>query len=110
MKTYTHQWFDHKSVYACSEKGMWKLNIYDGESVAELYDFIVFPEFRGQGLGNEFLDEAIRTAREEGCKVIVLWPDCAPWVERWYRRKGFAPDARYCNYDGNPGYSLEIKC
>lgn len=46
-----------------------------GTRVALLEDMVVSPEVRGQGIGSQILDYAIRSAKQSGCKRITLLTD-----------------------------------
>lgn len=108
---YRHKWRDHDALYFNNPFGFCKLTIFqrDGLTVGCIYDLIVYPQYRKQGQGRILLNFAIDTARLSGCDVVVLWPDCEPWVEEWYRRKGFREDNSFRDYSGNIGWSLKLK-
>lgn len=110
MRIYKHQWEGHETVYFNSEFGFCKLNLYQepNRKVAELYDLVVYPEFRGQGKGKELLDTAIKTAEQEHCTLIVLWPDAEKWVEEWYGRNGFVPNPNFININFETGWVKKI--
>ena len=110
MRTYIHDWGDHRTVYINDLAGFCKVNVYGEEYrvVGELYDLVVYPDARGIGVGRILLAEAEKAAREAGCDFLVLWPDCELWVEDWYRRNGFEPDERFHNYDGEPGWAKSL--
>lgn len=65
-----------------------------GERVALLEDMVVSPATRGTGIGSRLLDEAIQTARLNGCKRITLLTDRAnESAQRFYQRHGFGSSA-----------------
>lgn len=110
MRTYVHDWNDHKTAYVNDDKGFCKVNIYDEKTriVGELYDLVVYPEWRGKGFGGELLSVAIAAARQEHCDVLVLWPDAEEWVRNWYMENGFVPDGEFRNYDNEIGWCKEL--
>ncbi len=62
-----------------------------GARVALLEDMVVFPDARGAGVGSRLLDQAIRSARLNGCKRITLLTDRAnESAQQFYQRHGFA--------------------
>jgi len=62
----------------------------DGGRAALLEDMVVHPERRGTGIGERLLEEAIRRAREAGCKRITLLTDeTNQSAMRFYARAGF---------------------
>ena len=111
MKIYTHDWGDHYSVYINIPEGFCKLNIFREEDrkVADLFDVIVYPEYRGQGKGELILTTAIEVATSELCDFLLLWPVDVKWIKEWYARHGFALDARFRNYEGCPGWCKILK-
>jgi len=110
MRIYTHNWGDHLTIYINGTEGFCKLNVYleDGRNVAELYDMVVYPEFRGQGHGNAILTTAIQEAEKVFCDTLILWPVAEPWIRAWYHRNGFNPDYRFHNYERTPGWSKSL--
>ncbi len=65
-----------------------------GERVAILEDMVVSARTRGVGLGGRLLEQAIKTARESGCKRITLLTDRTnESAQRFYRRHGFVSSA-----------------
>jgi GNAT superfamily N-acetyltransferase len=58
------------------------------------------PEFRGQGIGSQVLQEIVTWARREELDFLVLWP--AEESVRFYERAGFihSPDALECHFQG----------
>ncbi len=114
VMVYTHKWRDHKTVYltTLSNSGHCKVSIWDeptmNRKVATLYDLIVYPNDRGKGIGNELLSSAIRVAAENGCCLMLLWPDCEPWVEEWYKRKGFRLEPSLFNDQSEPAYVKKL--
>jgi GNAT superfamily N-acetyltransferase len=66
----------------------------EGARVALLEDMVVHPSRRGEGIGDRLLEEAIRRAREAGCKRITLLTDSINQsAMRFYGRAGFARSA-----------------
>ena len=110
MRTYIHDWGDHRTIYINDPGGFCKVNVYyeDDRVVGELYDLIVYPEVRGIGIGNLLLDNAIQAAKQSGCNWLVLWPDTEVWVTEWYARKGFEPNEPFRNYDDVPGWAKKL--
>jgi len=111
MKIYTHEWYDHKTIYINDDCGFCKINIYDEpeQKIAELYDLIIYPEHRGNGDGDWLLTQATLAAKEENCDVLVLWPDCELWVEDWYKRHGFKENPKYQSSNNVPGWAKILK-
>lgn len=111
MKIYEHQWRKNSTIYIDVGVGFCKVNIYReiDRTVAELYDFIIYPEFRGAGAGRKLMDVALQNAAERGADILVLWPDCEPWVEEWYHRKGFEYDDNVRNNAGEPALVKKLK-
>jgi GNAT superfamily N-acetyltransferase len=63
----------------------------EGARAALLEDMVVHPDRRGEGIGEQLLDEAIRRARETGCKrITLLTDDTNEPAMRFYARAGFA--------------------
>lgn len=61
-----------------------------GARVALLEDMVVSPEARGSGVGSRLLEQAIQSARRNGCKRITLLTDRAnESAQRFYQRHGF---------------------
>ena len=110
MRIYKHKWKNNETVYIHSTMGFCKVNIYHEthQTVAELYDLIVFPDFRGHGIGENLMEMAVEQARLEGADVLVLWPDCEKWTENWYHRLGFERNDNYRNHDGEPGLAKKL--
>ncbi|HZU87424.1 MAG TPA: GNAT family N-acetyltransferase, partial [Anaerolineaceae bacterium] len=48
------------------------------------------PEWRGQGIGAQVMEEAKAWAKAAGLEMFVLWP--AEGREAFYQRAGFHPD------------------
>jgi GNAT superfamily N-acetyltransferase len=62
----------------------------EGGRAAWLEDMIVHPNWRGQGIGERLLHEAIRQARAAGCSRITLLTDATNHsAMRFYGRAGF---------------------
>lgn len=112
MNIYEHLWHDgaviYRSVYINADFGFCKVNIYE-DGVAELYDLIVYPAYRGKGFGKKLLDEAKRKAQEYNCSYLAIWPDCEPWVEEWYKRLGFYPHPNFRNKVGELGWAKKLQ-
>ena len=100
---YKHDWGDHKSLYFADAYGLYKLTFFmqNGLRVACLQDLIVFPEYRGEGVGNRLLSEATAHAVTESCDALFLWPSSEPWVAEWYKRRGFVPSDLCVNENGD---------
>jgi GNAT superfamily N-acetyltransferase len=63
----------------------------EGGRAAWLEDMIVHPGWRGRGIGERLLQEAISGARSSGCVRITLLTDSAnESATRFYGRSGFA--------------------
>jgi len=63
----------------------------EGGRAAVLEDMIVHPGRRGEGIGGQLLREAIRRAREAGCKRLTLLTDATNQsAMRFYARSDFA--------------------
>jgi GNAT superfamily N-acetyltransferase len=61
-----------------------------GAKVAILEDMVVLPTERGFGMGSQLLNEAISTAREQGCKRLTLLTDSDNDIaQRFYEKQGF---------------------
>lgn len=61
-----------------------------GERVALLEDMVISPAGRGVGVGTKLLAEAIRYARQQGCKRITLLTDQSnQQAQRFYAKQGF---------------------
>jgi GNAT superfamily N-acetyltransferase len=62
----------------------------EGGRVAWLEDMIVHPDWRGSGIGEMLLRQAITAARDVGCKRITLLTDEGNHAAmRYYSRGGF---------------------
>lgn len=58
----------------------------------EIQLLAVLPEYRGQGLGYQLLEQAMDFARQSGCKKLLLWTqDSMESAKRLYRKVGFCP-------------------
>ncbi len=65
-----------------------------GERVALLEDMVVSPSRRGQGIGSNLLNHAIRFATERNCKRITLLTDGDnEGAQKFYTRHGFSKSA-----------------
>ena len=63
----------------------------EGGRAAWLEDMIVHPDWRGKGIGEQLLNEAVNGARAAGCTRITLLTDATnSSAMRFYRRAGFA--------------------
>jgi ribosomal protein S18 acetylase RimI-like enzyme len=61
-----------------------------GGRVALLEDMVVSPNARGSGVGSMLLEQAIQSAKSEGCKRITLLTDKANEpAQRFYQKQGF---------------------
>lgn len=61
-----------------------------GDRVALLEDMVVSPDARGSGIGSRLLEQAIQSARSEGCKRITLLTDRTnESAQRFYQKHGF---------------------
>jgi ribosomal protein S18 acetylase RimI-like enzyme len=64
----------------------------DGKTVAHFDDFVVDPDFRGQGIGKELLVTAERVLREQGFVKVTLSVRCDEKHEvlcQFYGRRGY---------------------
>ncbi len=63
-----------------------------GVRVAILVELVVSSRTRGVGIGGRLLEQAIKVARENGCKRITLLTDRTnDSAQRFYGRYGFVP-------------------
>lgn len=108
MRIYKHQWHDHDSVYFRNADGGVTVNIYP-DGTAEIYDLIIWPESRGRGLGRLMLELAIQAAQIEHSQVMLVRPDCEPWVLAWLQRKGFHEDLNYEPQDGKLPWTMILR-
>jgi ribosomal protein S18 acetylase RimI-like enzyme len=61
-----------------------------GGRVALLEDMVVSPDARGSGVGSMLLEQAIQSAKSEGCKRITLLTDKTnESAQRFYQKQGF---------------------
>lgn len=61
-----------------------------GGRVALLEDMVVSPDARGSGVGSRLLEQAIQSAKSEGCKRITLLTDKTnESAQRFYQKHGF---------------------
>ncbi len=67
-----------------------------------VWDLHVSPAYRGRGIGRRLLDETIRTARREGCRVVALETQTTnvPAIT-FYRKAGFEIDGIDLSYYRN---------
>jgi GNAT superfamily N-acetyltransferase len=68
--------------------GIAGLLLYEG--VSWIHSVIVFPEFRGKGIGRFMMETCIAQARETGCPCIKL--DSVHGFEGFYRSLGFVEE------------------
>ncbi len=62
-----------------------------GERVGNLEDFVVLPEYRGNGIGSDLISYAVNFAKQRGCKRITLLTDYDNHdAHRFYLRHGFS--------------------
>lgn len=65
-----------------------------GDRVALLEDMVVSPSVRGAGIGSQLLEQAIQSARLNGCKRITLLTDASnESAHRFYQKHGFTGSA-----------------
>ena len=65
-----------------------------GERVALLEDLVVAPPQRGGGIGSALLQQAITTARQQGCRRITLLTDHSNLAAQgFYAKHGFTLSA-----------------
>lgn len=61
-----------------------------GDRVALLEDMVVSPDARGSGVGSRLLEQAIQSAKSEGCKRITLLTDKTnESAQHFYQKHGF---------------------
>lgn len=79
-----------KGAFAvASTKGLVRVNPLPRGRAAELCDFWVVPECRGQGIGMTLLREAMRVARVFGMRRLWLWTLAESGPVALYERAGF---------------------
>ncbi|WP_143461779.1 GNAT family N-acetyltransferase [Levilactobacillus enshiensis] len=63
-----------------------------GEATLEIERIYILPEFKRQGLGRQFYDYAVATAKQLNCRTIWLgvWEHNQP-AQKFYHRLGFHP-------------------
>ena len=71
---------------------------YTNSQVAVIHDLVVLRERRGEGLGNELLEEAVAEAGRMGADAVRLSVEPGTWVEDWYKRHGFHETGEVENY------------
>lgn len=60
------------------------------ESVGEIHEIFVLPDYRGRGIGTELLNAALTYALKKGRKVAGLWVGKTNYVaRRFYKERGF---------------------
>ena len=94
MRTYS---FREKLLFFAALKngklqGVIKLRI--SRDIASIGAFVVARKFRGTGIGAELLQECERVARKHRCRKIWLWTLSEIPAYRFYRRHGYALEAR----------------
>jgi ribosomal protein S18 acetylase RimI-like enzyme len=58
----------------------------------EIGSLVVAPAYRRLGIGNALLQVLIREARARGVRTLdIAARTDMPWIQAWYRRRGFAP-------------------
>ncbi len=72
-----------------------------GRHRAEIAKFLVHPDFRGRGLGDDLLDAAERAAAAAGRTLLLLDTKPGDDAERLYRRRGWQEVGRI------PGYTQD---
>jgi GNAT superfamily N-acetyltransferase len=83
------------------------------ESIPEIQDFNVLPQFRRQGIGGRLMDEAEQTVAQRSRIVgigVGLYADYGT-AQRMYVRRGYIPDGRglfYCEHFVQPGESVVV--
>ena len=82
---------DNDSVVVGMVNLLFTVSTAEGGVAAWLEDMVVHPHWRGQGTGEQLLQEAINQARAAGCSRITLLTDAgnAPAM-RFYSKAGFA--------------------
>jgi ribosomal protein S18 acetylase RimI-like enzyme len=72
-------------VVACDSK--W---IAEEESVLEIHELFVLPEYRGTGAGEKLLDIALKYAKKKGLKKAMLWVGKGnKRAIKFYKKEGF---------------------
>ncbi len=72
--------------------------------IPEIVDLNVLPGFRNHGIGSALLEQCEREAAIHSAVVgigVGLYPDYGA-AQRLYVKRGYIPDGRGINYDGNP--------
>jgi len=82
---------DNDSVVVGMVSLLFTVSTAEGGVAAWLEDMVVHPHRRGQGIGEQLLQETINQARAAGCSRITLLTDAgnAPAM-RFYSKAGFA--------------------
>ena len=71
---------------------VWGYSTFAARPLLNIHDFVVLPEFRGQGIGRQLLDDVERRARERGCcKLTLEVHESNEGAKRLYREVGFGP-------------------
>ena len=82
---------DNDSVVVGMVSLLFTVSTAEGGVAAWLEDMVVHPHRRGQGIGEQLLQEAINQARAAGCSRITLLTDAGNEpAMRFYNRAGFA--------------------
>lgn len=69
---------------------LFSVSTAEGGRAAWLEDMVVHPDWRGRGIGERLLREAIRRGRAAGCRRLTLLTDASNRAAmRFYRRAGF---------------------
>lgn len=77
---------------------------FRSQSIPEIVDLNVLPEYRRRGVGSRLLDAAEEAIGERSPIAgigVGLYPDYGP-AQRMYVLRGYVPDARGVCYDGVP--------
>lgn len=70
---------------------------------AEVENMAVAPHFRGRGIGQALVDEAIRDASDQGAlKIYLEVRESNAAARRLYERAGFIPNGRRPKYYSHP--------
>ncbi len=71
---------------------VWGYSTFAARPLLNIHDFVVLPEFRGQGIGRQLLDDVEGRARARGCcKVTLEVHESNEGAKRLYRDVGFGP-------------------
>ena len=94
------EWFWGTSIHIVTEDGCGLLKLVIDHTVpgnsnredCELYDLNVHPSRHRQGYATRLMQQAIDTAKAEGCRRLYLWVERGSWQQQWYERLGFSED------------------